>query len=134
MKLEEILKDVDHRWQKDFLTFIDTGEGSNEFLTYLDHDPQGQKAVDLAFSAQAKAFEGLAKEFRRTPNSNLELKIEPTAVASESLTNAVENMALLPNELQLEAVRNALASLSDEQQKAAYSVAQKFETVLSSHG
>jgi hypothetical protein len=134
MKLEEILKNVDHRWQKEFLTFIDTGEGSNEFLTYLDNDPQGQKAVDLAFNAQAKAFEGLAEEFRKAPSSNIEAKIEPTAVASESLTQAVENIARLPHEQQLEAVRNALSSLNDEQQKTAYSVAQKFETVLSSHG
>lgn len=134
MRLEEILKNVDHKWQKDFLTFIDTGEGSNEFLTYLDHDPEGQKAVDMAFSVQAKAFEGLAEEFRKAPSSNVELKIEPTAVASESLTHAVENMARLPHEQQLQAVRNALSSLNDEQQKTAYSVAQKFETVLSSHG
>lgn len=134
MTLEEILENVDHRWQKEFLTFIDTGEGSNEFLTYLDHDPQGQKAVDLAFSAQAQAFEGLAEEFRKAPSSNVEVKFEPTAVASESLTQAVENIARLPREQQLVAVRNALSSLNDEQQKTAYSVAQKFETVLSSHG
>jgi len=133
MRLEEILKDVDPRWQKDFLTFIDTGEGSNEFLDYLDHNPQGQKAVDLAFSAQAKAFEGLAEEFRKAPSPNIEVKIEPTEVASESLTQAVGNIARLPHEQQLEAVRKALTSLNDEQQKTAYSVAQEFETVLSSH-
>jgi len=74
MKLEDILRSVDNRWQKDFLTFIETGEGSNEFLTYLDNDPQGQKAVDLAFSAQAKAFEGLAEEFRKAPSANIEVK------------------------------------------------------------
>jgi len=134
MKLEDILRSVDNRWQKDFLTFIDTGEGSNEFLTYLDNDPQGQKAVDLAFSAQAKAFEGLAEEFRKAPSANIEVKIEPAAAASESLTQAVENIARLPHDQQLEAVRIALSSLDDEQQKTAYSVAQKFETALSSHG
>ena len=134
MKLEEILKNVDHRWQKEFLTFIETGDGSNEFLTYLDNDPEGQTAVDLAFSAQAKAFEGLAEEFRKATPSDVEVKIEPTAAASESLTLAVENIARLPHEQQLEAVRNALSSLNDEQQKTAYSVAQEFETALSSHG
>ena len=51
MMLEEILKNVDKRWQKDFLAFINTGEGSDDFLTYLDTNPQGQAAVDLAFTA-----------------------------------------------------------------------------------
>lgn len=66
MMLEEILKNADKRWQKDFLAFINTGEGSEEFLAHLDTDPQGQAAVDLAFTAQAKVFEGLAEEFKRT--------------------------------------------------------------------
>lgn len=138
MKLEDILKNVGKRWQTEFLNFVNTGEGSDDFLAYLDHDPQGQKAVELAFTAQAAAFEGLKEEFKRTSPSWNEANPRPAVVASESLAQAVEGVARLPHEQRIEAVRQTVStlgsSLDTEQQKAAHAVAQTLETALSTHG
>ncbi len=64
MKLDNLLSLVDQRWHEAFLRFVETGEAQKEFLSYLDKDARAQKAVDEAFTAQAAAFENLARELR----------------------------------------------------------------------
>jgi hypothetical protein len=136
MSLEEIVSNIDPRWRKDFLDFVNTGEGSDEFLAYLDNDPEGQQAVEMAFTAQAKAFEGLAEEFRKPAfSSQEEVTAAPAVLASESLTQAVEDVARLPYEERLQAVQQTVSSLGSslktDQQKAAYGVVRSLETALS---
>lgn len=142
MKLEEILSNVDPRWQPEFLNFVNTGEGSDEFLKYLDNDPQGQKAVDLAFTAQAAAFEGLREEFKRSQSTGTQITAEsiatePAVVASESLAQAMEGVARLPYEQRVEAVRKTVSTLESspdtEQQKTARALAETLERALVSH-
>jgi hypothetical protein len=58
------MKGLQPRWHEDFSRFIETGEASEEFLNFLDHDEPCQKAVKAAFTKQAKAFENLARALR----------------------------------------------------------------------
>lgn len=60
-ELQEILWLIEQKWQSDFLKFVETGEGSNELFDYLDSNSDAQRAVGLAFTTQAKAFEYVAK-------------------------------------------------------------------------
>lgn len=60
-ELQEILWLIEQKWHSDFLKFVETGEGSNEFFDYLDSNSDAQRAVGLAFTAQARAFEYVAK-------------------------------------------------------------------------
>jgi hypothetical protein len=137
MKLGEIIDQVDPRWRKDFETFIETGEGSDEFLAFLDHNPQGQQALEMAFNAQAEAFRGLAEEFKNT--SPPEILPEPAAVqepaiASQNLTQAVEELVRLPQDQRIQAVRQAASSLGSslhgDQQQTAYHVVQSLQSEL----
>ena len=60
-ELRELLWLIEQKWYSDFLKFVETGEGSNEFFDYLDSDQDNQRAVGLAFTAQARALEYIAK-------------------------------------------------------------------------
>jgi len=135
MKLENALAQVDPRWHKEFLSFIDTGEAPEEFLTYLDHDKNGQAAVEMAFNAQADAFHGLAEELKKPGPIAAEptLSTEP-AIASNSLAHAVGMIAQLTPEQRNEAVTHTLSvlgtSLEPEQKKSAYSVIERLNSAL----
>lgn len=64
MSSEERNLVVDQRWQKEFDTFVETGEASDEFFVYLDQDRGCQEAVDRAFNAQASAFEEFSQAIK----------------------------------------------------------------------
>jgi len=136
VKLETALAKVAPRWHKDFLNFIDTGEAQQDFLTYLDEDKEGQKAVEMAFNAQAEAFHGLAEELKKPGPISVEatVAVEPAA-ASDRLAHAVGVIVQLPPAQRVEAVRQTAfvleSSLKPEQQKSAYSVIQKLSSALS---
>ena len=55
---------VPERWKSEFQRFLSTGNASPEFLDYLDKDPQGQSAVEIALKAESSAFEKLAETVR----------------------------------------------------------------------
>jgi U3 small nucleolar RNA-associated protein 14 len=65
-----LLQLVEPRWHGDFQTFIETGEAPDEFLVFLNQDKNAQKAVDIAFNAQAAAFENFAKALTEKPAEN----------------------------------------------------------------
>jgi hypothetical protein len=136
MKMEEIASKIDKRWQKDFIDFVNTGEGSDDFLAYLDHDPRGQEAVELAFTAQAKAFEGLAEEFRKPSSPPVE--IASASLASKNLTQAVGDVARLTPDQRNEALQQTVSSLGHslgtDQRQAAYNVVRNLEMALSTRG
>lgn len=136
MKLGEIIDQVDPRWRKDFATFIETGEGSDEFLAYLDHDPQGQQALETAFNAQAEAFRGLAQEFKNTAPSAIVATpaVHEPAIASQNLTQAVEGLVRLPQDQRIEALQQTASSLGSSlqghQQETAYHLVQSLQSEL----
>ena len=58
MNLEKLLTNIDENWRLNSITFVQTGDASQEFLAYLDNDHGAQAAVEEAFTAQAQVFEG----------------------------------------------------------------------------
>ena len=62
---EKALPLVDEKYILDFFRFVETGEANQIFLDYLDTDPNAEKAVDIIFQAQARAFEDLARKLRK---------------------------------------------------------------------
>ena len=45
---------VQPRWRAEFVEFTRTGEGSREFLEYLEADPNAKRAADLVFQEQVE--------------------------------------------------------------------------------
>jgi len=132
MKLEKLLDNVDRRWHSDFLHFIETGEAGDAFLQYLNHDQGGQQAVEMAFNAQAAAFEGLAEELKKS--QPIEITAEPATAASAKMAEAVEVVLQFSPEQRQEVVQKTAsvlrASLPPEQQDSARSVVQTLENAL----
>lgn len=135
MELGQLLQLVKPQWHKDFLRFIDTGEASDTFLAYLNQDEHGQKAVEMAFDAQANAFEGLAKELAadkvesRTPTASV------GQVAPADIARVVRNvMGLDPDEryqVLQEAASSIEASISPKQRDELKNVGQEIERAFS---
>ncbi|HEY3130681.1 MAG TPA: hypothetical protein VGL91_14590 [Acidobacteriota bacterium] len=97
MKLEELLQHVQPRWHKAFLHFVETGEAESEFLDYLNQDKDSQQAVEMAFNAQAEAFQGLAEELKRAPEVAIAaVPAREPAVVSAKMAEAVEGALELP--------------------------------------
>lgn len=55
----EALKLISPEWRGDFVTFIETGEGSPEFLAYLNQSPAAQQACDLVLRGDRLLSEAL---------------------------------------------------------------------------
>jgi hypothetical protein len=109
MKVNDILANVDQKWHEPFLRFINTGEADDDFLNYLNHDKNGQQAVERAFDAHAQSFRGLADELKNPP-SNSEV-ITPAAAVSKNLVHAVEGVLELAPEQRSTVVKQAASKL-----------------------
>jgi hypothetical protein len=111
MKLATLLGNIDENWRRDFITFVQTGDASEKFLTYLDNDPQAQAAVEQAFTEQARAFEGLAQLVKSS--SSVTPKVaSATEGVSAAVARAVEQIAALPGEERANAVAAAARTLA----------------------
>jgi hypothetical protein len=134
MKLENALNLVAPQWHKDYLHFIETGEAPKEFLSYIDQDSSAQEAVEMAFNAQADAFEGLARELRGTSPPEGAIAVPASVAASDKLTQAFEVVLRLPKEERTAVVATTASTLGrvlqPDQQRTAHSVAQKLENAL----
>ena len=64
MTQEELLRMVEPMWQRDFESFVDSGEASEAFLRYMNQDASCQRAVDAVFRQQAAALEELSRDLR----------------------------------------------------------------------
>ena len=91
MNLEKLLTNIDENWRRDFITFVQTGDASQEFLAYLDNDHGAQAAVEEAFTAQAQVFEGLAQLVKSGITAP---KTSTTERASTAVARAVEGLLL----------------------------------------
>src|SRR5258708_9483405 len=125
MKIEDLLKNVDNKWHGDFLRFVETGEAGEQFLDYLNHDESGQQAVEMAFNAQAQAFQGLAEELRNPPQQ-IRNSTEPLIAASAKMAEPVGVVLPLSPEQRTQALQKTAsvlkASLRPEQQSTARSL------------
>ena len=128
---EQFLQDVKPEWHNEFNHFVETGEGSDQFLAYLNTDSGAQQAVERAFNVQAEAFQGLAKELKQTSGTGATSIEDHTQVFSDRITYAVEGALKLPlrdrvRVLQFTAMKLG-ATLGPEQ---ARSLMQTFESKL----
>ena len=115
MKLETLLTHVEPQWKGAFVRFVETGEAGEGFLAYLDQDASAQHAVEMAFEAQANAFENLAEELKKTQPAE-EMGVvagiaEPLEAVSAKVAAAVTDVSQLAPEDRREAVERTLATL-----------------------
>src|SRR5882762_5000044 len=136
MELNQLLTLVKPEWHKAFLRFIDTGEAEETFLNYLNQDEHGQKAVEMAFDAQASAFEGLAKELTADKIEAKTTTSSAAQVASGDIARIVKNVLVLEPEERYEVLQKAAssleASISPKQKSQLDDVAQEIGRAFSS--
>ena len=48
---QEALKKIPQEWHAEFITFIDTGEASKEFLAYLENSKECSDACEMVLRA-----------------------------------------------------------------------------------
>jgi hypothetical protein len=126
MKLETLVGNIGQNWRRDFIAFVQTGDASPEFLTYLDGSPEAQAAVEQAFTAQARAFEGLA-QLVKTSGPTVPETPSTSEGVSTAVARAVERIADLPGEERANAVAVAARTLA----RAAAAEPGKADTLLS---
>ncbi len=118
MKLETLLTHIQPQWKGEFIRFVETGEASEGFLDYLDQDPNAQQSVEMAFKAQASAFENLAEELKKTQTEK-EVGGKPVERISAKVTEAVKDVSKLsPKEKQeaLDQIVSALKTSMDREE------------------
>lgn len=136
MKSEELLKHIKPEWHRAFLQFIDTGDAKSDFLDYVDHDNDAQHAVEMAFKAQAAAFETLAGELKqvRAPGGGIdkdEVEVHFVDVLSAKVADAMKKISELPAEEQNEAMEKTASALRASPKRAALrSAVQALEKAL----
>lgn len=116
MKLDTLLAAVNPKWHKDFVSFVQSGEASADFLEYLDHDPGAQKAVESAFAAQSQALESLAQLVKKSgPKAQDERSQQDQneEEVSTAVARAVERITSLPGEHRDKAVTEAAKTLAE---------------------
>jgi hypothetical protein len=113
MQQEELLAGVEPGWHQEFLRFIETGDASEEFLTYMDQDPACQAAVEAAFSEQAAAFESLSRDLR-TAVPDAALAKARSSVLSEHMAQALERTLALPPSERTKVVERTVSTLVRE--------------------
>lgn len=122
MKLETILTRIQPQWKGEFVRFVETGEAGEGFLKYLDDDSDAQQAVEMAFQAQASAFENLAEELKKTPPEKevgvVIGTVKPVETVSAKVAEAVKDVSKLPPKEKEEAVAKILSSLKTSMDSA----------------
>ncbi len=120
MNLHEVLAKVPEPRRIEFLKFIETGEASDEFFTYLNGDREALEAVDAIFERQAQVLEDLASSLRThdpvqvardalaTPASARTV----TAVAND-LTRALTHAVVMPEADRRAVVERTVAAIEE---------------------
>ncbi len=80
MSLTECLALVDKKWAKEFVSFVESGDASDEFFAFLDSNADCQRAVDMVLRNESQGLERVAQFLRseaspgRTESPAVELK------------------------------------------------------------
>lgn len=61
---QDLIDKVCSALKEDFVRFITTGEGTNVYLSHVDHCPKCQRSIEEVIKRQATAFENLARSLR----------------------------------------------------------------------
>lgn len=113
MKIEDLTVMVAPEWRNAFVRFIETGEAEEAFLDHIDRDKPTQEAVELAFSAQSQALEGLAHALRESERPIRAANSAPTpAQTSDAIARALETAVHLPSQERTAVLETAVATVS----------------------
>jgi hypothetical protein len=69
MYFSDLLPQIDPKWHEAFVRFIETGEASQGFLTYLNSDHGCQKAMERLLAAHVKTLKPFMQAATATPTS-----------------------------------------------------------------
>jgi hypothetical protein len=61
-----IFDSIDSRWHEDIIRFIDSGDASEEFLFFLDGNPQCQNVVESAFTLVSQDIAATARQLKES--------------------------------------------------------------------
>ncbi len=93
MRAQDLLKYVEQKWHKAFIHFVNTGEGNDEFLEYVDNNKEIQSALEIAFKGEAEAIKEVAKELAGE-SKKAEASQAATAISSRMTRSLLEFMKL----------------------------------------
>lgn len=114
MKLDDLILKVAPEWRDAFVRFIGTGDAEEAFLDHLDRDKPTQEAVELAFSAQSEALEGLAHALRErdTVASAVHSAQAGAAQTFDAVARALESAVQLPSQERTAVLERAMTTVS----------------------
>jgi hypothetical protein len=115
MNLEDLIVKVAPEWRAAFVEFIETGKAQDAFLDHLDQDKSTQDAVELAFSAQSEALEGLALALREREPVVAAAHSAPQPASTQTfdaIARVLENAVQLPSRERTIVLENAMTSAS----------------------
>jgi hypothetical protein len=69
MFFSDLLPQIEPKWHEAFVRFIETGEASEGFLTYLNSDQNCQKAMERLLAAHVKTLMPFVQAATATPSS-----------------------------------------------------------------
>ena len=64
MHLTGALALIDSKWARDFVSFVETGEASDEFIAFLDTSKDCQRAVDMVLEQESGKIARVARLLR----------------------------------------------------------------------
>ncbi len=113
VKLEELVDRVAPEWRSAFVRFIETGDADETFLDYLDRDKEMQEAVELAFTAQSQALEGLAHALQGSDTLLRSGEAQaPAAQTADAIARVLEAAVLLRSEDRSAVLESAMTNAS----------------------
>lgn len=129
MTTPDLATRIPSKWRDQFRLFVETGEASEEFLDFLDANPDCQEIVEAAFAEQAKTFQAFAAQLQR-----LEPMPAGDAGGSRELSSAFAHTlgraATLPQDEQDAFARDAAAAVPSSLRRNVSSIFSKFGEAL----
>jgi hypothetical protein len=117
MHLTDALALVDSKWAKDFVSFVETGEASDEFIAFLDTSKECQRAVDMVLEQESGKVARVAQLLREPvarPQSAAPAGQAATAPQSALIAEALGAALALPAEQRTEVIKEAVATMQNE--------------------
>ena len=117
MHLTDALALVDSKWARDFVSFVETGEASDEFIAFLDTSTDCQRAVDMVLEQESGKVARVA-QLLREPMPRSQGASSPFAHAatapSARIAEALGAALALPADQRTEAIKKAVATMQSE--------------------
>ena len=118
MHLTDALALVDPKWARDFVSFVETGEASDEFIAFLDTNKECQRAVDMVLEQESGKVARVAQLLREpAPRAHAASKSMGPAVTSAQsaiIAEALGAALALPAEQRTEVIKEAVATMQSE--------------------